>query len=132
MENLPQLMSAVQDIAKYSPTGEQSYRDFCLAVEEACVNIIRHAYAGTEVGLIDFDLSLSDDNGLPAFVCTLRDQGVRFDPLRHPLPDTRLSADERDIGGLGVLLMRQLSDRLIWTFDENIGNCLTLIKYRSS
>jgi serine/threonine-protein kinase RsbW len=129
MESLQDLMLALQDICHLAQMGEQDAQDFRLAVEEACVNIISYAYAGQAIGSIHLDVSWSNDEGVPAIVCTLRDRGVRFNPLDRPLPDVNLPAEERGVGGLGVLLLRQLSDRTQWIHDKALGNCLTLIKY---
>jgi serine/threonine-protein kinase RsbW len=127
MDYLRDLVSAVQDICAQAQL--QDADDFRVAVEEACVNIIHYAYVGQTTGSIELDVIWSEDNGAPAILCTLRDHGVRFNPLARPLPDLTLPAEERDIGGLGILFMRQMSDRVVWTYDANLGNCLTLIKY---
>jgi signal transduction histidine kinase len=128
-ESLHDLMQAVQDICEQAALAVQDIEDFRVAIEEACVNIIHYAYAGRMTGSIDLDVSWSNDMGVPAIVCSLRDQGLRFNPLEHPLPDINLPAEERDIGGLGILLIRQMSDRTVWTYDADLGNCLTLIKH---
>jgi serine/threonine-protein kinase RsbW len=129
MVNLPDLLDALQDISSQAGLPEQDANDFRVAVEEACVNIIRYAYAGQAIGSIELDVVWSTDEGIPSIVCTLRDQGSRFNPLDRQLPDTRLAAEERSIGGLGVLLIRQMSDRVRWTYDGTLGNYLTLVKH---
>jgi len=129
MEYLRDLMGAVQDICVQAQLQDADADDFRVAVEEACVNIIQYAYVGRTTEFITLEVVWSEDNGVPAVFCTLRDHGVQFNPLTKPLPDMNLPAEERDIGGLGILFMRQMSDRVVWTYDANLGNCLTLIKY---
>ena len=129
IDNLHDLMDAVQNICAQANLIGEFEADFRVAVEEACVNIIRHAYDGQSIGFINLDVSWADGQGVPAIVCVLRDQGRPFNPLDQPLPDITLSAQERGIGGLGVMLMRQMSDRILWEYDASFGNCLTLIKH---
>jgi signal transduction histidine kinase len=129
MENLRDLMDALQSICAQAELHDDLAADFRVAVEEACANIIHYAYAGQTAGSIELDVSRSDDGGIPAVVCILRDHGLQFNPLDQPLPDVNLPAEERSIGGLGMLLIRQMSDRAVWTYDAKLGNCLTLFKH---
>ncbi len=57
----------------------------------------------------------------------LRDNGIPFDPLSHEEPDITLSADERDIGGLGILITRKTMDSVEYSY-ENGQNVLTMKK----
>jgi anti-sigma regulatory factor (Ser/Thr protein kinase) len=129
MENLRELMDALQNICSQAELNDELAADFRVAVEEACTNIIHYAYAGQMPGSIELDVSRSDDGGVPAVICILRDHGQQFNPLEQPLPDVSLPAEERGIGGLGILLIRQMSDRAVWTYDAKLGNCLTLFKH---
>jgi anti-sigma regulatory factor (Ser/Thr protein kinase) len=75
-----------------------------LALEEACSNIIRYAYPG-ETGK-DFRLDVIADEQQIQFILT--DEGIPFNPLENaPDVDITLSAEERDIGGLGIFLIKQ-------------------------
>lgn len=102
-----------------------------LACDEACTNIIEHAYGGEGVGeiLISWQVKKND------FVITLHDHGRRFDPTAVPPPS--LATDETvtetemlenlKVGGLGVHFIRQLMDEVHFHFDDN-GNELVLVK----
>lgn len=99
-----------------------------LACDEACTNIIEHAYGGEDVGEIRISWQVKES----AFVITLYDHGRRFDPTSVPPP--RLVTDaEADVlenlkvGGLGIHFMRQLMDEVDFRFGEN-GNELVLVK----
>ncbi len=76
-----------------------------LALEEVFVNICRYAYPD---GAGDAKITCIDDNGL--FVLEISDEGRPFDVLSRPDPDTTLDIEERPIGGLGIHLVRKLSD----------------------
>jgi anti-sigma regulatory factor (Ser/Thr protein kinase) len=88
-----------------------------LAVDEYATNIIIYGYhdAGLE-GNIDASASIDDDY----LVISLIDSALAYDPTQRPDP-TNLDAplDERDIGGLGIMLVRQSVDE--WRY-ERIGN----------
>ena len=98
-------------------------RQIRLAVEEAVVNVIDYAYpAGTE-GDITIQV-LSDGSVMHIKII---DSGVAFDPTEVHKADTTLSAEDRRIGGLGILLVREQMDSI--NYERTDGkNVLTLIK----
>ena len=57
----------------------------------------------------------------------MADKGVPFDPLKKPDPDITLSAEERDIGGLGIFITKKTMDQLNYAY-ENGENILIMIK----
>lgn len=129
IEALPELMALITDLCARAGVRNEVSQELQLVYEEACVNVIRHAYAGRAPGPIEIDAWIADDRGQPSIVCTLRDEGPPFDPLGRALPDTTLAVEDRAIGGLGVLLMRRMSDRLLWRPGPHGGNQLTIVKH---
>jgi len=97
-----------------------------LAVDEACSNIIEHAYGGEGRGHIEVTCRI-DGDGLTV---VLRDYGQPFDPDRVPEPDLQAPLEERDAGGLGLHFMRQLMDQVRFEFTAGAGNVLTMVKRR--
>jgi anti-sigma regulatory factor (Ser/Thr protein kinase) len=93
------------------------------AVDEACTNIIQHAYA-SKGGVIAISCALQDND----FVITIRDRGRPFDPGSVPLPDLEADLNHRRVGGLGMYLMRKLMDDVSYEFDAEKGNKLTMRK----
>ena len=94
-----------------------------LAIEEAVVNIINYAYPKGEKGDIDIVASATSD----AIEWKITDNGVAFAPTDAPDVDTSLSAEDRQIGGLGIFLVRQLMDTI--NYERIDGkNVLTLTK----
>jgi sigma-B regulation protein RsbU (phosphoserine phosphatase) len=79
-----------------------------LAVEEAVTNCIEYAYPAGTVG--DVTVSIEADNSKIRFI--ISDSGADFDPTKVSKADTTLSVDERPIGGLGILLVRNLMDSI--------------------
>jgi serine/threonine-protein kinase RsbW len=93
------------------------------AVDEACTNIIQHAYSGRG-GIIAISCELQDND----FVVTIRDRGMPFDPGSVPPPDLEADLEQRRVGGLGMYLMRKLMDEVGYDFDAKKGNKLTMRK----
>ena len=98
-------------------------RQLRLAVEEAVVNVIDYAYPAGQEGDIEIRI-MFDGRTLKTIII---DSGVAFDPTVKEKADTSLSAEDRQIGGLGILLVRELMDAVNYE-RENGKNILTLIK----
>ncbi len=95
-----------------------------MAVDEACSNIVEHAYAGIRDGQIECTCGSTQD----AFIVILRDRGRSFDILNVPPPDLTSDLEERHVGGLGIFLMRHLMDEVRYEHLGEAGNVLTLVK----
>ena len=98
-------------------------RQLRLAVEEAVVNVIDYAYPAGQEGEIEVRM-MSDGKTLKTVII---DSGVTFDPTVKEKADTSLSAEDRQIGGLGILLVREIMDTINYERTEG-KNTLTLIK----
>jgi anti-sigma regulatory factor (Ser/Thr protein kinase) len=96
-----------------------------LIAEEGLANIVRHAYEPEEEGEIEVLLALSETE----VRLELRDSGRPFNPLEHPEPDLEAPIEERPLGGLGVHLIRSLTDAQTYTRHGQV-NVLVLIKRR--
>jgi len=98
------------------------------AVDEACANIIDHAYGGENIGEIEIRVT-QIKKGIRI---VLRDEGKPFDPDEVPEPDISSPLEIRKERGLGIFFMRQLMDKVIFEFSQSQGNILTLVKYKGS
>lgn len=94
-----------------------------LSCEEIIVNIIRYAYPEQTDGYID--VGITDAGG--ELCISIRDGGRAFNPLENKLPDTSLALEDRDIGGLGIFLVRQMMDKVNYIHADG-ENRLLLIK----
>lgn len=95
-----------------------------MAVDEACSNVIEHAYQGQDKG----DITLSCDCKKEEWVIAISDTGRSFDPDSVPEPDLDASLEDIKTGGLGLYFMRQLMDEVEFSFDEKKGNKLRMVK----
>ncbi|MBP0974515.1 MAG: ATP-binding protein [Oscillospiraceae bacterium] len=95
-----------------------------LAVEEIFVNIANYAYH-PETGPATVRVEVKPDAS--AVIITFIDHGVPYDPLAKADPDITLSSDERDIGGLGIFLVKKNMDDIRYEY-LNGSNILTIVK----
>lgn len=124
MDVLPQVIDFVRQASAVAGLPDNAAFACELATDEACTNIIEHAYEGRGDGMIR--VSCWTENG--AFVVQFHDQGVAFDPteIQEPLLTEELA--ERPLGGLGMHFMRSLMDEVRFDFDPIQGNMLTMTK----
>ena len=96
----------------------------CVAIEEVFVNIAHYAYGEGEG---DMTLGIGFNAGSREITFRMSDRGEPFDPLKIPDPDITLSAEEREIGGLGIFITKKTMDTVSYTY-ENGENVLTMTK----
>jgi len=84
-----------------------------LAFEEFATNTIKYGYKGKS----GKSIRVRAEAGADFATLIIEDNGLRFDPLLDaPEPDVELSAEERDIGGLGIHLIKKLSKALSYEY----------------
>ena len=120
--DLPVVLAFIEAACMQSGVRPALWFGLQLAVEEACTNVIEHAYAckGGQVVII-FAAHGRD------VVVTLRDHGRPFAPDEVVAPDVSLPLTRRRIGGLGLHLMYQLMDEVTFDFAEG-SNTLVMVK----
>ena len=119
IREVSRLGAFIKEVCAEREVEDSMAKNIRLAVEEAVVNIID--YAQTETVEVD---AYSNNEVLRIVI---RDSGAAFDPTEVREADTSLSAEERPVGGLGILLVRQLMDSI--NYERIDGkNVLTLIK----
>lgn len=86
-----------------------------IAIDELFGNIANYAY-NPNVGTATVRIEVMDD--LPAVVITFIDNGVPYDPLAKADPDITLSAEEREIGGLGIYMVKKTMDDISYEYKD--------------
>ena len=94
-----------------------------VAVEELFVNIAHYAYT-PETGDATIKVDISDSREA---AITFIDSGTPYDPLAKPDPDVTLSAEERQIGGLGIYMVKKSMDDVRYEYKDG-KNILTIVK----
>jgi len=125
LSNISDFIVTSSENAGFSPSDIYAIQT---AVDEACSNIIDHAYGCENLGDIQIQVTPLK-NGIQII---LRDEGNPFDPDDVPDPDISSPLEIRKERGLGIFFMRKLMDRVIFEFSNKKGNTLTLIKYKGA
>ena len=97
----------------------------CIAVEEIFVNIAKYAYEPGMEGQATIRCTVNRDP--LQVIVQFEDNGKPYNPLEHVAADTSLSPEEREIGGLGILMVRKSMTSVIYEY-KNGANILTIQK----
>ena len=123
-DNLEDVQAFVEERLEAADCSPKALLRISVAVEEIFVNIASYAYA-PEKGKATVRVEVSKE---PVSVTiTFVDHGVPYDPLAREDPDVTLSADEREIGGLGIFMTKQIMDDVAYEYKDG-KNILTLKK----
>ena len=123
-ENLPQVTAFVDARLEAADCPMKAQMQIDVAVEEIFVNIAGYAYA-PEIGMATVRVEVSEE---PLTVTiTFIDHGVPYDPLAKEDPDVTLSAEQRELGGLGIFMTKKLMDDVSYEYKDG-QNILTLRK----
>ena len=123
-ETLPEILGFVEETLESYECPMKLQMALCVAIEEVFVNIAHYAYGDSEG---DVNLGIGFDNTNRTVTFRMMDKGIPFDPLKKPDPDITLSAEDRDIGGLGIFITKKTMDQVIYTYEDG-KNILTMIK----
>ena len=123
IREVEKLGSFVKQVAKSLSLDKSLTGRLRLAVEETVVNVMEYAYPKGTTG--EVNICATSNGRRLKFI--ISDSGIPFNPTEVTAADTTLSAEERPIGGLGILLVRELMDSINY---ERINgqNVLTLSK----
>ncbi len=127
LEEIPRLNEFVGRFAKKAGFDDADVWDLKLALEETTVNVINYAYPSGLVNEIVVEACF-DETEIRFEVI---DSGKAFDPTAVADADVCLNVDEREIGGLGIFLVRRIMDEVRYA-RSNDRNYLTLIKRKKS
>ena len=123
IKRIPRLNAFIDDVCNANGIDMSESMQINLALEEAVSNVINYAYPTGTKGDITIE---AKSNGEKMFFI-ISDTGTPFDPTARPAVDTTLSAEDREIGGLGIHLIRKIMDHI--NYERTDGhNVFTLIK----
>ena len=123
-ESLSAVLGFVEEILEGFACPMKIQMAISVAIEEVFVNVAHYAYPD---GVGDMTLSIGFDAESRTATFRMVDKGVPFDPLKKPDPDITLSAEEREVGGLGIFIAKKTMDSLQYAY-ENGENILTMCK----
>lgn len=123
ISEVPQLNDFIEAVAERLGIEPSTALQLQLAVEEAVVNVMDYAYPPDSVG----EVSVTTTSDGQCLKIVITDSGVPFDPTEQEKADISLSVEERQVGGLGILLVNEIMDTV--SYERKDGkNVLTLTK----
>lgn len=123
-EELPRALAWAGGVFQEVGASPRARRQMEIALEEIFVNIARYAYRSGE-GNVTIRASLGGDP--KALTLRFCDSGAPFDPLAREDPDVSLDARSREIGGLGIYLVKELMDAAAYQYVDRM-NVFTITK----
>ena len=128
LEKLPLVLSFLEQHLEEADCPPKTQMQIAIAAEEIFVNIAHYAYTpGTGMATVRLELSPAPVTVAVTFI----DCGVPFDPLAKPDPDVTLSAEDRQIGGLGIFMTKKTMDNVQYEHKDG-RNILRLEKKMQS
>lgn len=125
-DNLNLIRDFIRTSAREVGFNEDTIGKVILAVDEACTNVIKHAYKYSPEGEININLKFND----PEFIISITDDGSKFNPDIVPEPDIKEYHKQKRIGGLGMFLMKKLMDKVEYKHADD-RNQVVLVKLLS-
>lgn len=124
IENIPAVTAFIDEQLEALDCGMKAQMQIDMAIDELFNNIASYAYApGTGSATVRFDF----DEAARVAAITFVDSGVPYNPLEKADPDVSLSAEEREIGGLGIFLVKKTMDAIEYERRDGF-NVLTIKK----
>ncbi len=124
-DKLIEVRKFVRTAARAFGFSEEDTDNIVLAVDEACTNIIKHAYGN----LSDQKIEITIIHSNRSFEVRIYDEGRSFDPSTLRPPNIKEHIGHNKRGGLGVYLMKRLMDKVEYNFSPGKRNEVRLIKF---
>ena len=120
MSQWPVLRKALQDYGMCVGMEDKTLKKMILALEEAVVNIVNYSQAKT--------ITMTINSQLSTLNFQLIDDGIAFDPTAQAEVDIAAATEQRQVGGLGIALLRQIADEVHYRRTDDGQNELSIIK----
>jgi serine/threonine-protein kinase RsbW len=124
-DNLSIIREFTTSSASECGCGEELTGKIILAVDEACTNIIKHAYKYSSNGDIGINIRFTNST----LYITITDSGEHFNPNAVPAPNLMEYQKQKKSGGLGIFLMKKLMDEVNYKILKDNKNQVELVKH---
>ena len=125
LENIPVVTAFIDEQLETRSCSMRAQLQIDVAIDELFGNISHYAYPnGTGDVTVRFDFDETTRTASITFI----DSGIPFDPLQKDDPDVTISADKREVGGLGIFMVKKTMDSVKYRY-ENGCNILTIQKH---
>lgn len=124
-DNLELIREFVSKVAEKVGFGDDDINKIELAIDEACTNVVKHAYDDKKNNSIGIAIKLDYDR----FIVIVTDTGKGFDVNKIKTPDMKEYLAEMRVGGLGLYLIHSLMDEVHFDLNPGIKNEVQMVKY---
>lgn len=124
VDEIARLCDEVKKFCDDNGVSEEKYHDIVLISDELATNIINYAYPDGGTHTFTLDLHKEGDERI---VMKLSDDGIPFDPFARDNPDTESSLEEREIGGLGIFIVKQLSEVVEYSRVDDKNHLIVIV-----
>jgi len=125
-DNLELIRYFVGKVAEHVGFDADEVGKIELAVDEACTNVMKHAYS---VDSSDKTLDVAIQIDYQKLTLIVTDHGKGFDPMKVQSPNMKEYLAELRVGGLGIYLMRTLMDEVAYDIRPGVRNQVKMVKY---
>lgn len=122
MENYERCAAFIEEQLEKAGFDSKNTIKVVTACEEIIVNVMNYAYSDMEGNLV-----IAFDDNADSIKIIFIDNGKPFNPFDEPDVDITKTVEERDIGGLGILMVKKLMDDVQYEYKDN-QNVLTIMK----
>lgn len=123
MNELDRIVQWIEEIAEKFELSPGVVFNLNLVIEEAFTNIVNYAFTDLQKHSIEIQIELENQ----VLSLSITDDGIAYDPTLKEEPDITLRAEEREIGGLGIFLIRKIMDSVKYQRIDN-KNVFTMWK----
>jgi len=124
LSEIERLSKAVAEFGKKNNLSSEVIYDVRLTVEEIVSNIINYGFVDHDEHQISIEMNLQGET----LTIKIKDDGKPFNPLEVKNANLEKPFDEREIGGMGIYIVRKLMDKILYKREEG-NNVLQLTKY---
>ena len=124
IDHLSKVLAFVDALLEEHGCSMKTQMQVDVAIEEIFVNVASYAYGGRS-GPVTISCHVEGDK--PVLSVSFTDEGIPYNPLEKPDPDTSLPLDQRDIGGLGIYMVKKSMDDMKYEYKDG-KNILTISK----
>ncbi len=126
LDELDTVMGFLEETLEENECPMKTSMQIAVSFEEIFVNVANYAY-GNEMGQCTVCIEIEATEECSKVIITVMDRGKKFNPLDRDDPDISLSADDREIGGLGIFMTKKSMDRVSYKYEDN-SNILIMEK----
>ncbi|MDR2393765.1 MAG: ATP-binding protein [Treponema sp.] len=127
VSQLEKALAFIRTIAEKAACPHGVEQSIELAFEEIFVNIAHYAYPATEPGDVRIGCKTEQVSDRSRVIIIFADRGKSYNPLEHADPDITVPIEERNIGGLGILMVKRIMDTVQYDYTKG-WNRLVIMK----